>query len=303
MCETINISIIIATYNRADLLKDTLESLRNIDASGLKFEVIVVDNNSKDNTLDVVNEASKKIRNMNLVKESRQGLSFARNKGIEVSKGNILIFLDDDVEIDRMWLKAIIEPFEDPDVWCACGRVLPYGRTDIPKWLPERLRFLLSLADYGDQDKVLLHKEKPVGCNVAFRREVFDILGKFDTIIGRKGDKLLGGEETIIFYKILKLKKIAVYRPCALVYHKVDSKLNKEYILSYAYWLGVSESYIERKYFKTRFFLKWIRSVILVTVYPFIFLSNSLRNIFISDKFLSQYLVKYSLGYIKLFKR
>lgn len=300
MQKIIEISIIIATYNRANLLKESLESLQNIDAPDLKYEVIVVDNNSKDNTSDVVNEFLKKCRNIKLIKESNQGLSFARNKGIETTRGNILVFIDDDVEIDKGWLRAIIEPFEDQDVWCVGGKVLPQGKSDIPEWLPERLKFLIGLADYGDMEKVLIDKEKPLGCNMAFRKEVFDNLGKFDTNIGRQGKKLLGGEEVDIYYKILKSKKKIVYCPRALVYHKIEDKLRREYVLSSAYWLGVSESYIERKSFKTRFYIKLLRSLLYpIIVHPFMFLFKSLGNMSESDKFWSQYLVRYSLGYLK----
>lgn len=296
----IDISIIIATYNRAALLKETLESLLDVEHSGLAYEIIVVDNNSNDNTAEVVNKYSEKNSNIKLVKEIRQGLSFARNKGIDVSKGDILIFLDDDVEVAEGWLKAIIEPFKEPDVWCVGGRVVPHGDINIPDWLPLELRFLVGILDYGTHEKILVGREKPAGGNLAVRRIAFDMLGKFDTNIGRQGEKLLGGEEVDLYYNILKSKKKIVYCPKALAYHKIKNKLNREYILSYAYWLGVSEAYIEKKYFKTKFYIKLARSLFYsIIVHPFMFLFNCLNNIPESDKFRTQYLVRYSMGYLK----
>jgi GT2 family glycosyltransferase len=235
-----------------------------------------------------------------VIKELEQGLSSARNRGIEVAQGDIIAFTDDDVEFGRDWLKEIIKPFKDPAVWCVTGKVKPHGNVHSPTWLPSSLNFLLSVSDYGSSEKVLSGKEKPIGCNMAFRKEVFKTVGTFDPYLGRIGKKLRGGEEVLIYMKIRNLGRKAIYSPEAIVFHKIENKLCKEYVLDYAYWLGVSESYIERKNQKLRFSLKYIRSTIYLTIgYP----TSSFIGQFVkasdSNIMYDRYLLKYCLGYIR----
>ena len=292
-------SIIIATYNRANLLCETIESIvSNCSAEGI--EVIIVNNNSTDDTQNVADKFCREYNFIKTVFEKKQGLSHARNKGIDLAQGDILIFLDDDIEIHKGWLDALIKPFADPDVWCVGGKVLPYGKNSLPDWLPARLKFMMSLCDFGDVEREMIGNEKPPGCNMAVRRRVFEIVGKFDQFLGRKGKKLMGGEEVLLYYKIRSLNKKIIYSPGAIVYHKIDNKMTKQYFLNYAYWLGVSESYIERNHLKFRYFLKFLRSCAYLFLYPFNFVINRIRNVSETDEMSYKFMLLYSLGYLRL---
>ena len=302
-CKLPDLSIIIATYNRAELLSKTLESIVNNCGCSSNLEIIVVDNCCTDNTQDIVKYYAQKNNQIKLVYERKQGLSYARNRGIDEAIGEILVFLDDDVEIDKAWLDSIVKPFCNADVWCVGGRVLPFEKNSVPSWLPAKLRFLLSLHDYGSNEKIMSSKEKPMGCNMAFRKKVFEKAGRFDPHLGRRGARLLGGEEVLLYYKIRDLHKKAIYSPNALVYHKVGSKLTKEYVLNYAYWLGVSESYIERTYQKTRFILKMARSLVYLLFYPGRMCLQMVTKLPESDDVLKRYMLRYSLGYLSYRRR
>jgi len=295
-----DISIIICTYNRATDLNDTLNSFLRLDTTGISYELIIVDNNSDDLTSNVIDSFKCKIPCLKAIKEFSQGLSFARNRGISESSADIVAFLDDDVEIHIDWLKSITKPFDDKEVWCVGGKVLPFDVSILPFWLPKRLTFVLSLADFGNVDKYLNGKEKPVGCNIAYRKIAFDTTGMFDTNLGRIGKQLLGGEEVLIYYLILAAGKKIVYCSNAVVNHKISSKVNKQYVYDFAYWLGVSESYIELKYNKKRFMLKYIRSFLgSYTFYPiFIYCYKFIKCEEYSIVYLN-YISNYSLGYIK----
>ncbi len=300
MPQKVDVSIIIATYNRASLLRETLESFFSIDTRGIEYELIVVDNNSNDNTASIATEFVSRSKRMEVVKEAVQGLSSARNRGIEAAHGNIIAFIDDDVEFGREWLKEIIKPFRDPSVWCVTGKVRPYGEINTPTWLPSNLNFLLSVNDYGNSRKILSGKEKPIGCNMAFRKEVFESVGTFDPNLGRIGNKLTGGEEVLIYIKMRGLGRKAIYSPEAIVLHKIENKLSKEYVLDYAYWLGVSESYIEKNNQKLRFALKYIRSALYLSIgYPTSLVIGQFVKVSDSNIMYDRYLCQYCLGYLK----
>src|SRR5574340_52790 len=102
-------SVIICTYNRADLLKESILSVQNQDFPSDQYEIIVVDNNSADDTKDVVTETAKDspVRII-YVFEGKQGLSHARNTGINNSDGEIIVFTDDDVEAEKSWLRELV---------------------------------------------------------------------------------------------------------------------------------------------------------------------------------------------------
>ncbi len=298
---TYDLSIIITTYNRAVLLTETLKSLINTDMAGLYCEIIVIDNNSSDATPDVVKEFARRYENIKVACERAQGLSYARNKGLDIAKGDIIAFLDDDLEVNESWPKEIVKPFIDSSVWCVTGKVKPYGNVNVPEWLPPKLSFLLSISDYGSQETVLSDKQKPIGCNMAFKNTVFSYAGRFDPVLGRKGNTLLGSEEVLLYYKILKSNKKVIYNPNAVVFHKIDNKLTKDYVLNNAYWSGFSESYIERKLFKPKYLAKLARSALYMLAYPGMVLLQKLIQQPEAKSFMRRYLVRYSAGYLKFF--
>jgi len=103
----INISVIICTYNRSNSLADTLLCLTKQTYESENWELIVVDNNSNDNTKEIISELSKQLPNLTYKFEPQQGLSYARNLGINSAKGEIIAFTDDDVLPEKDWLVQI----------------------------------------------------------------------------------------------------------------------------------------------------------------------------------------------------
>ena len=120
-------SIIIASYNEAENLKNCLNSIENITYPRENYEIIVVDNNSTDNTEETVKRFPKVV----YLKEERQGASSARNKGIEHAKGEILVFLDADTTVTENWLASITAPFGDTSTGAVGGAILPFNRNNI----------------------------------------------------------------------------------------------------------------------------------------------------------------------------
>lgn len=117
-----NCSIIIATYNEAKNLKNCLNPLFSVNFPPEKIEIIVIDNNSTDNTSEIVSKFSK----VKYLEEKTQGAAFARNKGIKYSSGAILIFLDANAIVEKNWLKNIILPFNEKHIDAVGGVILSF---------------------------------------------------------------------------------------------------------------------------------------------------------------------------------
>ena len=223
------ISVVICTYNRCESLKDTLNSLLIQKCEGnFDYEVIVVDNNSKDGTKEVVKEYEERFKGrLKYLFEPRQGLSYARNKGIKEAKGEIIAFTDDDCIVDREWLQNIWECFKRYKCDGLGGRVLPLYPENTPSWMKENKDLLsgpIVSHDYGEEIKIYdLDKMVPaVGANMAFKKSCFKELGLFREDIG--AGKGMVGEDTEFFMRLLRKNKVLYYCGTALIWHKVEEK-------------------------------------------------------------------------------
>jgi len=171
-----DLTVIICSYNRASSLFNTLVSLeQQALPAGRTWEVVVVNNNSSDRTEDVIGEFVRK-GNLSLryVFEKQQGLPYARNAGIKQAAGEILAFTDDDCITNSDWILSICNEFKsNPSVSGIGGRVELYDSRDKPVTIrpfKERIAF---------ESTAQLFYLVP-GCNMAFRREVFEAIGGFD---------------------------------------------------------------------------------------------------------------------------
>jgi len=221
------ISVVVCTHRNPILLAKTLDSLgRQTLGQGL-FEVIVVDNDSQDNTKEVV----ARYPEVRYVLEERLGLSNARNTGVEKARGDIIAFIDDDAEACEEWLGALLEIYDSiPEAWAVGGKVLPIWDAHRPTWLTEEYHRSLSLVEWGENARALCWPERIIGTNCSFRRRVFTDIGYFDKCLGRIGPVLLGNEDTEIQQRIHALGHLVYYSPEAVVYHHVPaSRMTEEY--------------------------------------------------------------------------
>lgn len=294
-----NFSILIATYNRAELLKETLDNLifiLNDNLSLNKNEIIIIDNNSRDNTMDIVSEYTTKYDFVKYIKEENQGLSFARNAGCNAALNENLVFLDDDVEVHKEWLQNLLEGFDAKEIAAIGGKVEPF-KIAIPSWLPQEYYFLASVSDLGEKR---IKCQSIMGGNCVIKKSVLKQVGMFNTSLGRTGKLLLGGEEIELYLRIVKAGYDIYYEPSAVVYHKIENKLNQKYIIDYSYWLGVSVAKLElfqKMYF--RFFIKYIRALLFGnTIYKL----KELTAISELNKVRFKIKRNYSKGYIRFWR-
>lgn len=217
------ISVAICTYNNAAKLAVALESLKDMECPpGLDYEILVIDNNSSDDTKDVV-EQYRHLWGPRLryVFESNQGLSHARNRAMKEAAGDILSYIDDDIKADAHWLSVVAAAFEKyADAAVVGGRSYLLFPSDPPAWLSEKCQLLLSRLDYGDQ-AIVGTEEDLFGLNFSVRKAWLERVGGFNTALGRCGRSLVSGEESDLLKRIRTLGGIAVYEPAAVVGHVV----------------------------------------------------------------------------------
>ncbi len=239
------ISFIICTYNREVYLQDTLRTL-STSCESLPVEILVVDNNSTDNTEQIVNQWIQKRSQTNLhsryVKEKKQGLSYARNRGINEATAPVLIFLDDDIIVPSLFVQAWLTFFENhPNAQAAGGKIHIQFDDPRPLWMSSYLLPLLGHHDFGNSIKSYGKTNYPFGGNMAFRADIFNEYGKFNTGLGRIGSDLKASEEKEFFRRLQQDGENIYYVPDAFLFHRVNSsRLTKNYIRRQAIGLGQS---------------------------------------------------------------
>jgi glucosyl-dolichyl phosphate glucuronosyltransferase len=237
------ISIILCTYNRSQKLARALESIaRSQLAASLQWEVLVVDNNSKDNTRNVADTyCQRDSMHCRYTFEAQQGKSFALNRGVKEASGDILAFVDDDIVVERDWLSELTKPFADARWAGTGGRVhLPVGFCP-PRWMATEgnasLASILAEFDQGTSPHELTIP--PIGNNMAFRKEVFERFGGFRTDLGPTPGSQIRHEDTEFGTRVMKGGGRILYVPSAVVRHDVEEgRLRKEYFLAYHFDYG-----------------------------------------------------------------
>ncbi len=236
------ITVAIQTYNRSATLAETLGSLRDLRRpEATEYEILVVDNNSTDDTPQVIQEYRHILApRLRSVFEPQQGLSHARNRALQEAKGQIVSFLDDDVIVDPDWLSTVAAAFKEHSATVVGGRSYLIFRAERPAWLPEHYEFYLSRLDYGDQ--VIVGTDHDLyGLNFSVRKDVAVQVGGFNLSLGRCGPvSLHSGEESELLRKVRARGGVVVYEPRAIVGHIVlRERLTKKWFLRRAFAAGV----------------------------------------------------------------
>lgn len=239
-------SVIIATYNRAEELAKTLESLKQLESTD-PWEVVIVDNNSPDNTREVILQAVKKFPvPLHYVMEKEQGRSAALNAGIRTAAGEILAITDDDVRVDHRWLMNAERALETLQCDYVGGKALPIWSGELPDWMPNRGGKhwgVIALLDYGLEPIEFGAHKVPLGVNIVFRRKCFERAGLWDNSIGRKAGTLLGQEVREWSQRGRAAGLRGFYSPDLIVHHVIpEDRLTKKYFRKWFYWHGISRA-------------------------------------------------------------
>lgn len=250
------ISVIIPTFNRVKLLRRTLQSLLNIDSCGTKYEILIIDNGSTDETKEFTRSfiENNQHTNLNYIKELTPGLLSCRHRGYKMASGNILAYLDDDVIVSKNWIQGIREAFSEPNVQLAGGPSLPYYEEPPPEWLEyfwARKPSLhscpwLSLIWQGEKIKKC-EPDLIWGLNFCVRKETISkCLGFNPDCIPGHLQHFQGDGESGLARKLKKHGYISIYHPSIMVHHIIPrERMTHEYFKKRFYYEGVVCSYAD----------------------------------------------------------
>jgi len=218
------VTVAICTFNRVESLRRTLESLVVMRIpSDLIWEIVVVNNNSTDNTDDVIDEYLDRLP-LRREFEPQPGHSNARNRAIDVAKGEYIVWTDDDVVVEVGWLRAYVEAFRRwPEVAVFGGRIKPKYETPVPRWVTESEALLggpFAIRDFGNDVEPLSIAESrvPYGANFAIRA-IEQRAFRYDPNLGLMPNRRRYDDETEVITRLLESGASGYWIPGAMVEH------------------------------------------------------------------------------------
>lgn len=250
-------SVIVPTLNRADLLAGCLQSLAAQDVPAGDFEVLVVDNGSTDGTAALCAEAPERFglarpAGLRRVPEPEPGLLSGRHRGALEAKGEVLVFVDDDIVAAPGWLSALLRAFDDPRVHLAGGPSVGRFAVAPPEWFAHFQRRdswgescpALSLIHMGHEPR-MVEPHFVWGLNYAIRRQtLFDLGGFHPDCIPARLQHLQGDGETGLSFKLAQGGHLCAYAPGALVEHCIPAtRLTLDAFWRRFFYQGVCDSY------------------------------------------------------------
>ena len=221
----IDITLLVCTFNRSKDLRELLETaLVQETDSKFDYEVLVIDTNSDDDTKEIVESfISAGHRRLRYSFESKQGKSFALNRGLEEARGRFYAIVDDDFILPPNWTREMMEGFRShPEVSAVSGKVLPLWQEQPPSWLTVDHWSAIAMADYGDTAFYADSENQICLLACAFRTADVKAVGGYDTQLGVTRDQIGGTEDLDILKKLWAAGHKGIYLPHIWFHHKVS---------------------------------------------------------------------------------
>lgn len=256
------LSIIICTYNREKLLRQAVKSLVEQVNAHPMCELIIVDNNSSDETAQVAKNFKNKIINLKYIFEAEQGLSSARNRGLKEAKGDYVGYIDDDCIALPDWIATALEVIKQtgPDLFG--GGYVPWYESKKPTWFKDAY----ATKNLGENPRLLEYREFLSGGNFFIKKTLLQDYAGFKSDFGMKGNRVGFGEEVYLQMMLRKKEKDLriFYHPDLLVTHRVsDKKTNFYQRIEHAYidgkdWQRIHNLFNKRRNrFRSFLILNW----------------------------------------------
>ena len=233
------ISVIVCTYNRADILFDCLKSLAEQVDPGCNYEVIAVNNNCTDRTDEIVEIFIRKYSHFKKTRESVQGLSYARNRGFNEASGEYVAFIDDDARAYPDWIHQIaLFVRRYPEISAFGGPYHAHTIVRPPNWFPPEY----GSFEYGPIERPLVRSKEWInGTNMIFTKVLLIQYGGFNEQLGMRGNSVFYGEDTLLIQKLMDTRVTVFYVPAIKVMHLLpEYKMNLKWLLMARYHAGLN---------------------------------------------------------------
>ena len=230
-------SVAICTWNRAPMLRRTLESLCELQADSFQWELVLVDNNCTDDTSQVCETFADRLP-IRSVSEPQQGHSHARNRAIDEARGDFIAWTDDDVQVDRNWLVSYadaIEAHSSADFFG--GEIVPKFDSPPPGWIKTNwdiCKGVYAARDFGDKPFQITEKKRlPFGANMVIRREL-QMQNRYSPKFGRQGKRVRGFDEIDVLNRLLEQGHEGWWVPTATIDHTIPAdRATLDYVADY----------------------------------------------------------------------
>jgi glucosyl-dolichyl phosphate glucuronosyltransferase len=243
------ITAVLCTLDRGPDIVETVASLLDQDLPRDRFEVLLVDNGSREENAAVLRRlADEHAPTLRYVREEQRGLSHARNRGIREARGELLAFADDDARVTPRWLSTFVEAFaQNPRTGVLGSAVELVFAAERPAWLEDWLLPYLGAFDRGQEYRALTALDGPRGGNMAFRRSVFRRIGGFSPAFGRRPGSLISLEEIEICARAEAAGFELGYVPGAPLRHLVEAyRFENGWFEQRLHWQGRSLALFDR---------------------------------------------------------
>lgn len=305
------ISIIICTYNGSYRLLEVLNNIEKLNALDFAVEVIIINNNSNDNTEKILNNyfEQKPFRfPFHIVFENRQGLVFAKICGLKNASFDYVIFCDDDNILDINYAVKCFTNFENnPQTGIMGGKGFPKSKIKLPEWF-NQYKNAYAVGEQADKPGFLEYPKFFLwGAGMCVRKKAVDIefLEKYSHLVcGRTGNKLLAGEDALFCISALQKGYKLYYDSDLQFYHIIEeNRLKTDYLKNLLFGLGYSYSVLLKIY--REIILKDKNSFTVITkdfIYLFYFFVKHLLNFNSFDRLKAHYFMGSMKGILKPIK-
>jgi glycosyltransferase involved in cell wall biosynthesis len=211
------ITVIICTYNRAYLLTETLPTIFQQNISNDRFQVLIVNNNSTDNTAEILDGFTNKYNNLLVIEEKTQGLGYAKNTGMDAATTDWIVYLDDDAKVPNDFVKKALNNINNDNFQCFGGVYLPWYKYGKPKWFHDKYA-----SNKGKLCEFTTLKEDFIsGGIMAIKKTVLHKFGGFPTNLGMRGNQIAYGEETLLQIRMRKSGMEIGYDPNWVIFQRL----------------------------------------------------------------------------------
>lgn len=240
---SIDLSVVICTYNRYDILDQAIASIEVQNFDHARYELIIVDNSTDLKRQELFLSSVDIGCQSRVIVEAVPGLSRARNIGARAAQGRIVAYMDDDARAPLDWVAEIVSTFGRHECAAAVGGpVIPIWPAPRPSWLHKWQEGLLTILERGPTERVLDPGEWLAGTNISFRRDCLIEAGLFEERLGRIGKTLLSNEELMVTNKLRAAEYEIVYNPRIAMEHNVHlDRVSQKWIRQRIFWQVVSD--------------------------------------------------------------